>query len=141
MTQITVKDASGSDVSVARVIDTGTAAAAASMPVTLSSEDKALLVGAAAPEFSGAVIVSVTTDATGSAFVAFGSQACAALDVVNAHPSSVDIEVRRGGAGPTIPVPAGSSRLFVGIADADELQVRRIDLGLGTVTVTAEALS
>lgn len=137
MTQITVKDGSGADQLIAKVIDTGTAAAAASFPVTLSSEDKAL----AGTGFAAAVIVAATTDATGTAFVAFGAQACRALDVVNTHPQSVDIEVRRGGSGPTIPVPAGSARMFVGITDADQLQIRRIDMDTGTVTVAAEALS
>lgn len=85
-------------------------------------------------------IVSLQTSATGATFVAFASQACEQLDVVNTHPTAVDLEVRRGGSGNTIIVPAGSSRMFVGLSNASGLQVRRLDQSNTQVTFTAEAI-
>ena len=85
-------------------------------------------------------IVSLTTNATGATFVAFGSQACEQLDLVNTAPAAVDLEVRRGGTGNTITVPAGSSRMFVGLANASDLQARRLDQSNVQVTFTAEAI-
>lgn len=87
------------------------------------------------------VIVSLQTNATGATYNAFGSQACTMLDVVNTAPAAVDLEVRRGGSGNTITVPAGSSRMFVGITNASDLQVRRLDQSNTQVTFTAEAIA
>lgn len=85
-------------------------------------------------------IVSLTTDATGTTYTAFGSQACEQLDIVNTAVAAVDLEVRRGGSGYTIVVPAGSSRMFVGLANASDLQVRRLDQSNAQVTFTGEAI-
>lgn len=85
-------------------------------------------------------IVSLQTNATGTTYNAFASQACEQLDIVNTAPSAVDLEVRRGGSGNTIIVPAGSSRMFVGITNASDLQVRRLDQNNTQVTITAEAI-
>lgn len=86
-------------------------------------------------------IVSLQTNATGSTYNAFGSQACECLDIVNTQPGAVDLEVRRGGSGYTIVVPAGSSRMFVGLSNASDLQVRRLDQSNTQVTFTAEAIA
>lgn len=93
-----------------------------------------------APVVASATVVSLQTNAAGATFNAFASQGCTALDLVNTAPGAVDLEVRRGGAGSTIIVPAGSSRLFVGITNASDLQVRRQDTSNTQVTFTAEAL-
>lgn len=85
-------------------------------------------------------IVSLQTSATGASYVAFGSQACEQLDLVNTAPAAVDLEVRRGGTGNTITVPAGSSRMFIGLANASDLQLRRLDQSNVQVTFTAEAI-
>lgn len=85
-------------------------------------------------------IVSLQTNATGSTYNAFSSQACECLDIVNTQPAAVDLEVRRGGSGNTIIVPAGSSRLFVGITNASDLQVRRLDQSSTQMTFTSEAI-
>lgn len=85
-------------------------------------------------------IVSLQTNATGATFTAFASQACEQLDLVNTHPTAVDLEVRRGASGSTIIVPAGSSRMFVGLANANDLQVRRFDQSNTQITFTAEAI-
>ena len=85
-------------------------------------------------------IVSLQTNATGATYNAFASQACEQLDIVNTAPTAVDLEVRRGGSGNTIIVPAGSSRMFVGLSNASDLQVRRLDQSNTQVTFTAEAI-
>lgn len=90
---------------------------------------------------STVTIVSLTTDATGSTYTAFSSQACECLDIVNTQPAAVDLEVRRGGSGNTIIVPAGSSRMFVGLSNASGLQVRRLDQSNTQVTFTGEAIA
>lgn len=87
------------------------------------------------------VIVSLQTNATGATYNPFASQACTMLDIANTAPAAVDLEVRRGGAGNTIVVPAGSSRMFVGLANASDLQVRRLDQSNTQVTFTAEAIA
>lgn len=86
-------------------------------------------------------IVSLTTNATGTTYNAFSSQACECLDIVNTQPAAVDLEVRRGGSGNTIIVPAGSSRMFVGLSNASGLEVRRLDTSNTQVTFTAEAIA
>ena len=91
------------------------------------------------PTASSATILTLTTAATGTNWTAFGSQACNALDLVNNTGTS--IEYRRGGAGNTIPILSGSSRLIVGITNANSIEVRRVDTSNTQVTVTAEALT
>lgn len=72
MAQIAVKDAVGSSVLVARIADTGTAAANASLPVTLSTEDKALLT-AAAPTALTSRSGSITTGGVSQTLAAANS--------------------------------------------------------------------
>lgn len=91
------------------------------------------------PDAESVVITSVTTAATGSNWTAFASAACDALDLINN--TGVTVEYRRGGAGSTVPVPTGASRLIVGIANANEIGVRRVDVSNTQVVVQAEALT
>lgn len=127
MTTISVKDASGATQSVAKVVDTGPLPGTGSMSTVESVP-------------TTVTIVSLQTNATGATFNAFASQACEQLDIVNTAPAAVDLEVRRGGSGNTIIVPAGSSRMFVGLSNASGLQVRRLDQSNTQVTITAEAI-
>lgn len=85
-------------------------------------------------------IVSLQTNVVGTTYNAFASQACEMLDIVNTALNAVDLEVRRGGSGATIIVPAGSSRMFIGLSNASGLQVRRRDTSNAQVTFTAEAV-
>lgn len=87
------------------------------------------------------VIVSLQTNATGATYNAFASQACELLDIVNTQPTATDLEVRRGSSGNTIVVPAGSSRMFVGLSNASGLEVRRLDQSNTQITFTAEAIA
>lgn len=84
-------------------------------------------------------IISITTSATGANFVVPSSLACDALDVVNL--SAVDIEYRRGGAGATMVIPAGSSRLIIGITDASQVGFRRVDQQNLQISIAAEAVA
>ena len=90
------------------------------------------------PGAVSATILSLTTAATGANYTAFSSQTCQSLDIVNT--SSVAIEYRRGGAGNTMTILSGSSRLVVGITNANEISVRRVDQSNTQITIPAEAI-
>lgn len=83
-------------------------------------------------------ILSAQTNSTGTSYTAYGDNPCDALDIVNN--SGTAIEYRRDGAGSTIPIPDGSSRLVVGISNANEVEIKRVDDSNTQVTVTAEAI-
>lgn len=68
---------------------------------------------------------SVQTSATGSSYVVLASAAASQVTLINT--TGKDLEVRRGGAGVALPVPDGSYWTFRGVANANELGVRRID--------------
>jgi hypothetical protein len=106
----------------------------ATSPVT-----KAAPLPASLPLAASAAIMSVTTAATGANWTAFSSQACNALDIVNT--ASVAIEYRRGGTGNAMTILSGSARLVIGIANANEVDVRRVDQSNTQVTIPAEAVS
>lgn len=90
------------------------------------------------PEAS-ATIMSAQTAATGTNWTTFASQACAILDMQNF--TGTAIEYRRGGAGSAFRIPDGGQRRIVGITNANEISVRRVDTSNTQVTVAAEALS
>jgi hypothetical protein len=90
------------------------------------------------PGAVSATILSLTTAATGSNYTAFASTTCQSLDIVNT--SSVAIEYRRGGAGNAMTILSGSSRLVVGITDANQIAVRRVDQSNTQITIPAEAI-
>jgi len=76
---------------------------------------------------------SVSTSAVGATFVALTTAAAERVTVVN--DTGTDLELRQGGAGVAIPVFAGSFFTFDGVTDADDLEVRRVDLNNAQVTV------
>ena len=90
------------------------------------------------PGAVSATIMSLTTAATGTNYTAFSSQTCQALDIVNT--SSVAIEYRRGGTGNAMTILSGSSRLVVGITNANQIDVRRVDTSNTQITIPAEAI-
>lgn len=87
---------------------------------------------------TSAVIVTMQSQATGANWTAFAARPCEALDIVNN--TGTALEYRRGGAGASIVIPDGSSRLVVGITDANQISMRRVDQSNTQVTITAEAL-
>jgi hypothetical protein len=90
------------------------------------------------PGAVSATILSLTTAATGSNYTAFTSTTCQSLDIVNT--SSVAIEYRRGATGNSMTILSGSSRLVVGITNANQIDVRRVDQSNTQITIPAEAI-
>jgi hypothetical protein len=93
---------------------------------------------ASVPGAQSVTILSLTTAATGATYTAFASQACNSLDIVNT--SSVAIEYRRGATGNAMTILGGSSRLIVGISNANQIDVRRVDQSNTQITIPAEAI-
>jgi hypothetical protein len=102
------------------------------------AELRASAVPVSVPLAVSATILTLTTAATGTNWTAFGSSVCDALDLTNS--TSVAIEYRRGGAGNGMQVLSGASRLIVGITNANQIEVRRVDTSNTQVAVQAEAL-
>lgn len=112
-------------------------------PLTLSSEVEVTnddgnplpVSGSVTPIMQSAGHLSVTTSGTGSTYVAFSSQACKQLTISN--DSGVSLEVQQGGSGAGFVVQDGTYYAFYGIANADQLSVRRKDVSGTQVTVSA----
>jgi hypothetical protein len=116
----------------------------ASTEATLASALSALTsiltqVSSAYPRASTATITSVQTASNGTDWTAFGSASCSALNVANN--TGTTLEYRRGGTGSTMPIFDGYSCIIVGIANANEISVRRVDNSTTQVTLAAEALT
>ena len=86
---------------------------------------------------SAASIISVQTANPGTGWVTFPSTAGDTLDIQNS--TGTDIEYRLGGAGSAIRIPDGFGREVDIVANANEIQVRRVDQTNTQVTVVAEA--
>lgn len=87
----------------------------------------------------GATILELETNSTGTTYVAFADTPCNALDVVNA--SGTALEYLRNGTGNAMQLPDQSARLIVGITNANQISVRRVDVSNTQVTITAEAIT
>jgi hypothetical protein len=87
------------------------------------------------PMMSSGGHLSVMTDPGGVAFVAFSSQVCKQLTVVN--DTGVDLEVQVGGSGIALPVFNRIPYTFFGLTNAANLGVRRVDQNVAQVTVKA----
>lgn len=77
--------------------------------------------------------VNTRTDA-GTNYAQFPDIQC--LQVTVAAPNDYDIEVLQDAAGAAFPVRAGGSQTFFGIANANQLSVRRIDTVAQAVKVS-----
>lgn len=82
-----------------------------------------------------AIIMSCAFD--DSPYVAFGSQVCDALEVVNTTGKTVG--VMRNNAGNVFQMPDGTAKVFDGIANANEISCANLTDN-ASVTVYAEAL-
>lgn len=89
--------------------------------------------------FSTAEIGSVSTSGTGADFVTLADGACRAVDLANLTDAA--IEYRRNGAGVAMGIPAGATRLLIGITNSNQISVRRVDLGNASVNLSFERLS
>lgn len=92
-------------------------------------------------KYTTGVFISAATSTGGSTFVAFPSTVCNALQVDNTSPDATSIQVQRGTSGGTICIPAGGTRYFSGITDANQLRICRSDASTTQVTVSAEAIT
>jgi hypothetical protein len=82
--------------------------------------------------------VSVTTNATGSEWEAFGSLATSGVDLLNK--TGTTLEFRRGGAPTAImQLPDGIGFRFRVTANLSELEVRRVDQDNAQVTLYGDA--
>jgi hypothetical protein len=81
----------------------------------------------AVPRLTSVTNASVATSGTGATFVPLASAACNAVEFINTAPAAVDIEYRRGGAGVAINIPAGASFPVLGVTNANQLDIRRVD--------------
>ena len=85
------------------------------------------------------VILNLTTNNPGSTYVAFEDSPCNSLDIVNA--SGTALEYKRNGDGFSMQMPDQSARNVVGITNANQVSVRRVDVSNTTVTISAEAIT
>lgn len=105
--------------------------------VELKGTYSADIVAPTLPTAASGTITSAQTAAIGSNWGTFNSAVCDQLDIVNN--TGTTIEYRRGGAGSTMQIRDGSSRLVIGITNANQIDVRRVDQSNTQVTVSAEA--
>lgn len=96
-----------------------------------------MLVNTAGETYSSITILNQQTAAAGASFSTFANTPCKQLDIVNN--SGADIVYQRNGAGGTMRVPNGSSRMVQGITNANQIGIRRLDSSNTQVTVDAEA--
>jgi hypothetical protein len=103
-----------------------------------------------APRVGTTTILAATTSATGSLWVAFGSQACTALDVVNtrstagatpAADAAVAIRARRTSTTDWVTIRAGGSYMLTGLTNANQVEIQREDQSNTQLPVTGVALA
>lgn len=91
------------------------------------------------PYSQEAKIISVDTSATGATWVPLTTSSGRSVELVNV--TGTTIEYRRGAAGVAMPILDTASRLVIGIANANEIQVRRKDVSNTPVTVYGEVFA
>lgn len=85
-------------------------------------------------------IVQVQTNATGTNYSAFESASCSSLTICNGARDAVPIEVRLAAATTrTIQIPVNGVMTFVGLSNANEVEVRRADTSNTQIYIKALA--
>lgn len=85
-------------------------------------------------------IVQVQTNATGTNYSAFESASCSSLTICNGARDAVPIEVRLAAATTrTIQIPVNGVMTFVGLSNANEVELRRADTSNTQIYVKALA--
>lgn len=79
--------------------------------------------------------ISVQTNATGTTYTAFTSQACKQLTLVNN--TGTTIEFRQGGAGVAVPVFDKAAFTIFGLTNTNQIDIRRTDTSNTQVTIQA----
>lgn len=80
-------------------------------------------------------MISLSTDANGTGFVSFASQACSQLTISNN--TGTTIEIQQGGSGVAFPIFPASYYTFYGLTDCSNLGIRRVDQSTTSVSVIA----
>lgn len=105
--------------------------AASPFPVTAAISNIVTTV----PTMSSGGNIGLTTNATGTTYTAFASQALKQLTLVNN--TGTTIEFRQGASGIAIPVFDKTAFTIFGITNANQIDVRRTDTSNTTVSVQA----
>lgn len=79
---------------------------------------------------------TMTTSTSGTAFITLSGGAVKEVTIFNFTGTTID--VRRGGAGVSVPLPTATIRTFDTLADASDLSVRRTDVSNTQVAVVYE---
>lgn len=137
MSSITVLDADGKRQQVNSLPKLGPAGQNDALPVVLAVDQSPL--PTSLPQLAGATILSCATAVNGANWTAFEPHACRQMSVVNN--SGADLEFRRGGAGLALPILNRMAYLILGITDANQISIRRIDQSDEQAVLAAEALA
>ncbi len=121
--------ANANEISIRRVDVSNTQVVVGSEAITVVNSDDII---------TSAITLNVTTDVVGTNYTAFGSQACDTLEIYNY--TGVDIEYKRNGAGNSLKIANDGSKKIVGIIDASQISVRRVDVSNTPVTLVAESV-
>jgi hypothetical protein len=139
MATINVKDDSGASVAIEKPLAPGRAAATASKPVALSTEDLAQIAAIVTqlstlvkPGHTSAGVLSATL--SGTTAVAFASQTCLQATINNE--SGVTVEVQLGGAGAYFRLSSGRAMPIPGITNTSQIGVRRFGATGASETVS-----
>lgn len=76
---------------------------------------------------------SLQTNATGTTWNAFSSQACKQLSLVN--DTGTKLSIRHGSSGSGFPLPDGMAVTLKGLTNTSDIQIRRADTSNTQVTV------
>jgi len=106
---------------------------------TLLSRNGKLLVANGDDAVSSATLVSKATNATGSTWQAFDSQACDRLDIYNDTGVDIEWSYSPGSASLKVKIAAGGGHKVPGITNANQVMIRRVDQSNTPVTVVASA--
>lgn len=87
------------------------------------------------PKLTSGGTIALQTNATGATFNTFGSQACKQLTVVN--DTGTKLEFKFASETVYLPLPDGQAYTFYGIANANEVNMRRADTSNTQVTAKA----
>lgn len=143
--------ASATETSILKFVSVLIAAVSGKLPATLGQKTGAasmatvpasdVIAPVGVSRASASSVATVTTVNPGTTFTAFGAVACNSLDIWNTATGAVLLEVRIGGSGSTLFIPADTGGRIVGITNASGVQVRRADVSNTPVTVTAQAIT
>lgn len=89
------------------------------------------------PQFSNTIILTATTQASGTGWTTFDSTKCDTLEILNN--SGTVLEYRRNASGNSMKIPDAWVSIIDNISNADQISIRRSDLSTTQVSVSAEA--